>query len=154
MSDSWLSTDGKTVKTLDNHLARSHKETTRATNDRKPYPSPQAQRVWVKCCFPSCGKEVIHLYNHVKNVHSLKTQDYYSRFQTELHASTVSNPEKREVDVGNKRGTTYDRHKDNRYAGEDIVLGNGREKDMSAKKTKVDSKDKNAKEFDVMDESS
>ena len=84
------------------------------------------------------------MHNHVKNVHSLKMQDYYSRFKTELHASTVSKPDKREVDFGNKRGTTYDRQKDNKYAGEDIVLGNGREKDMCAKR-KVDNMDKNAK---------
>lgn len=59
------------------------------------------------------------MHNHVKNVHFLKMQDYYSSFETELHASTV------------------------------WALGNGQKK-----KRKVDSMDKNAKEFDVMNESS
>lgn len=135
---------GKYLKRLDNHLLRSHKGITRATNDRKPYPSPQAQRAWVKCLFPSCGKQVMHLHNHVKNVHSLEMKDYKLRFATEK----PDKPDKSEVAFVNTIDK-WDGMKEDGYALEENISGNMR--DMNIRKENVESIGGNARKSEHID---
>ena len=74
---------GKMLKRHDNHLARSHKGVTRGMNDRKPYPvTHRIKNMWVRCQFPKCNKEVLHLSRHVKNMHSMAIQEYHLKFGT------------------------------------------------------------------------
>lgn len=74
---------GKMLKRIDNHLARSHRGVTRGMNDRQPYPvSHRIKNSWVRCQFPKCNKEVLHLSRHVKNIHSITIQEYHLKFGT------------------------------------------------------------------------
>lgn len=67
---------GKFLKRLDNHLSRKHKGVTRGMNDKQPV-LQQPGKLRVTCQLPGCGKEVIHLSQHLKNMHSLSDNAYH-----------------------------------------------------------------------------
>ena len=58
---------GKMQERLDNHLAKCHKGVSRAMNDNQPILPPIHLRV--TCLLPGCGKEILHLSHHLKNIH-------------------------------------------------------------------------------------
>ena len=57
----------KMQKRPDNHLARCHKGVTRAMNDNQSILPPSHLRV--TCLLPGCGKEILHISHHLKNMH-------------------------------------------------------------------------------------
>lgn len=64
-------------KRLDNHLARCHKGVTRAMNDNQPILPPSYLRV--TCLLPGCGKEILHLSHHLKNMHhGMRVTEYHA----------------------------------------------------------------------------
>lgn len=69
---------GKMQKRLDNHLARCHKGVTRAVNDNQPILHSPSSDLRVTCLLPGCGKQILHLSHHLKNMHSgMRVSEYH-----------------------------------------------------------------------------
>ena len=73
---------GKMLKRLENHLSRCHQGVTRAMNDQQPHFASQS-RSRVTCMLPGCGKEVLHLSKHLKNIHAMSATDYLAKVEEE-----------------------------------------------------------------------
>ena len=73
---------GKFLKRLDNHLSSHHKGISRSMNDSKTV-LPSGVRLREKCEIPGCGKQVLHLGRHIKNIHKMGMSSYRAKIKSD-----------------------------------------------------------------------
>ena len=96
---------GKSLKRLDNHLSKYHKGVTREMNDRQSLNLSRSNKAYVTCLLPHCGKDVLHLYHHLRNKHSnMKVNEYHSTVD-QVRKPYQREGTEREEEEGNKNRT-------------------------------------------------